>query len=302
MARRPLSPRRLAVRWRRFRRNEQVILTLLAALIGIAVAYAAILFRDAIATVQLGAFGFSSQRVYELAAELPWWQILLAPTLGGLAIGLFLEFVMPGKRPQGVAEVIEAGALKDGRMSLKEGLGAALVSAVSLGVGASAGREGPIVHLGGSLASWVAERFQLNPSLSLTILGCGVAAAVAASFNAPIAGVFFALEVVIGHYALHAFAPVVIASVAATIISRIHIGDFPAFMIPDYAARSALEFPAFLLLGVVSAAVAMIFMKSVMFAEDTAARVPVPDWSRPMAGGLLVGLIALVFPHVLGVG
>ncbi|MEE8546098.1 MAG: chloride channel protein [Alphaproteobacteria bacterium] len=292
----------MAERWRRLRRNEQVILTLLAALIGIAVAYAAILFRLGVGLVQSGALGFSSERVYAFAAELPRWRLLLAPALGGLAIGLFLEFLMPGKRPQGVAEVIEAGALRGGRLPLKDGLAAAVVSAASLGVGASAGREGPIVHLGAALASAAAARFGLSPSLSLTILGCGVAAGVAASFNAPIAGVFFALEVVIGHYALHAFAPVVIASVAGTIVSRAHLGDFPAFVLPHYAVQSFLEFPAFLLLGVVSAGLAMAFMKSVMVAEDMAARVSLPNWSRPAVGGLAVGAIAIVFPHVLGVG
>ncbi len=302
MARRHSRLPRLAERWRRLRRNEQVILTLLAALIGIAVAYAAILFRLGVGLVQSGALGFSSERVYAFAAELPRWRLLLAPALGGLAIGLFLEFLMPGKRPQGVAEVIEAGALRGGRLPLKDGLAAAVVSAASLGVGASAGREGPIVHLGAALASAAAARFGLSPSLSLTILGCGVAAGVAASFNAPIAGVFFALEVVIGHYALHAFAPVVIASVAGTIVSRAHLGDFPAFVLPHYAVQSFLEFPAFLLLGVVSAGLAMAFMKSVMVAEDMAARVSLPNWSRPAVGGLAVGAIAIVFPHVLGVG
>ncbi len=293
---------RWAERWRRLRRNEQVILTLLAALIGIAVAYAAILFRLGVGLVQSGALGFSSERVYAFAAELPRWRLLLAPALGGLAIGLFLEFLMPGKRPQGVAEVIEAGALRGGRLPLKDGLAAAVVSAASLGVGASAGREGPIVHLGAALASAAAARFGLSPSLSLTILGCGVAAGVAASFNAPIAGVFFALEVVIGHYALHAFAPVVIASVAGTIVSRAYLGDFPAFVLPHYAVQSFLEFPAFLLLGVVSAGLAMAFMKSVMVAEDMAAKTSLPNWSRPAVGGLAVGAIAIVFPHVLGVG
>lgn len=293
---------RLARRWRGIARNEQIVLTLLAAVIGTAVAYAVIAFRFGIRLFQSGAFGFSSERLYPLAAELAWWHVLLAPALGGLVIGLFLRYLMPGRRPQGVAEVIEAAALKGGRLPLKHGIGAALVSAASLGVGASAGREGPVVHLGGALASWVAERFRLNPSLSITILGCGVAAAVAASFNAPIAGVFFALEVVIGHYALQAFAPVVIASVAGTIVSRAYLGDFPAFIIPHYAIQSLLEFPAFVLLGVVSALVAMIFMKSIAFASETAERVPLPEWSRPAVGGLAVGAIALAFPQVLGVG
>jgi CIC family chloride channel protein len=293
---------RLRRRWRRLARSEQIVLNLLAVVIGVAVGYAAIAFRIGIALTQQGAFGFHSERFYQLAAELPWWHLLLAPCLGGLAIGLFIHFAMPGGRPQGVAEVIEAGALRGGRMSLKEGLGAAVASAASLGVGASAGREGPVVHLGGALASWVAERFRLNTSLSITILGCGVAAGVAASFNAPIAGVFFALEVVIGHYSLHAFAPVVIASVLGTIVTRVHIGDFPAFVVPEYAIQSFLELPAFLLLGAVCAAIAMVFMWSTTFVADTIERTPLPRWSRPMAGGLAVGFIALFYPHVLGVG
>jgi CIC family chloride channel protein len=129
-----------------------------------------------------------------------------------------------------------------------------------------------------------------------------VASAVAASFNAPIAGVFFALEVVIGHYALHAFTPIVIASVAGTIVSRIHLGDFPAFVHPDYSIISFFELPAFLLLGIVCAAVAIIFMWSIIVTTDTVERTKLPIWLRPTVGGLCVGAIAILFPQVLGVG
>ena len=124
----------------------------------------------------------------------------------------------------------------------------------------------------------------------------------AASFNAPIAGVFFALEVVIGHYALSAFAPIVIAGVIGTIISRVYFGDFPAFMISGHSLVSFWEFPAFGLLGVVCALVAIIFLRSVAFATDFAERVPVPAYLKTAAGGFGVGVIALVFPEVLGVG
>ena len=177
-----------------------------------------------------------------------------------------------------------------------------MVSAASLGVGASAGREGPMVHLGASLASALAHRLELSPNLSRTILGCGVAAAVAASFKAPIAGVFFALEVVIGHYALSTFAPVVVASVAGTVISHIHLGELPAFILPAYEIVSAWEFPAFFLLGGVSAVIAMIFMWSIIVADDVVERVPVPGWLKPAAGGLVVGAVAIAFPQILGVG
>ena len=152
------------------------------------------------------------------------------------------------------------------------------------------------MHLGGSIAAYVAKRAHLNPSLALTLLGCGVASGVAASFNAPIAGVFFALEVVIGHYALHAFAPIVISAVAGTVVSRIHLGPFPAFVDPDYHIGSFLEFPAFVLLGLLSAGVAIIFMRSIIATDDLVERARIPVWTRPAAAGLIIGIMALWLP------
>ena len=286
----------------RVTRHEQVILSVLAVIVGGIGGGSAIAFREALGAVQFVFYGFSEERVATLAAALPWWHILAATTVGGLVIGLLVAFVMPGRKPHGVAEVMEASALKGGRMSLRAGLGAALVSAVSLGSGASTGREGPVVHLGASLSAFVAERLRLGRSLSQTLLGCGVAAAVAASFNAPIAGAFFALEVVVGHYAMSAFAAIVISSVTGTIVSRIWFGDFPAFVIPEHQIASFLEFPAFAILGLVSALTAVIFMYSVEITGGIFERTKAPLWLRPACGGLAVGLIALAFPEVLGVG
>jgi CIC family chloride channel protein len=295
--------RKLRVSLLRFGRHDQVVLSVLAVAIGAAAGGAAVAFRDAIGGFQWLAYGFSSEKVASLAAELPWWHLLLAPTAGGLLIGLYIRYFLGGRPPQAVADVIEASALNDARMSLTVGLRAALASAASMGVGASVGREGPVVHLGASLGAWVAKRLHLGRVLARTLLGCGVAAAVAASFNAPIAGSFFALEVVIGHYALTAFAPIVIASVTGTLISRARYGDFPAFILPDdWIIASFWEFPGFALLGLVSAVAAILFNWSIMFTEDTVARLPVPAWSRPAFAGFLVGLIALFFPQVLGVG
>ncbi len=289
-------------KWRRLVANRQLVVSVLAVAIGAAAAYGAIGFRELIGLIQLGAFGSDSELLFSFARDLPWWHLLLAPAAGGLAIGLFVHYAMPERRNQGVADVIEAGNLRGGRMGVRSGIGAALAAAASIGCGASVGREGPVVHLGAALGSWIAERFRLGRATTLTLLGCGVAAAVAASFNAPIAGVFFALEVVVGHYALAAFAPVVVASVTGTIIARAHLGDFPAFIVPDFAIVSLLEIPAFALLGLAAAAVAGVFMWSVMAVEDGIARTPLPHWARPALGGLAVGVIALLFPQVLGVG
>ncbi|MCG8356146.1 MAG: chloride channel protein [Kiloniellales bacterium] len=297
------SAKRLLGWIKRFGRNEQVVLSTMALVVGIAAGLAAIGFRTGIDVVQSLFYGVGGERLATVAGWLPWWQVILAPTVGGLVVGLLVYVGMPGRRPHGVADVIEANALHGGRMSLTTGLRAAVVSALSLGCGASAGREGPVVHLGASLGSWVAKRLHLGRRLSRTLLGCGVAAGVAASFNAPIAGAFFALEVVIGHYALSAFAPIVIAAVTGTIVSRMHYGDYPAFILTgDWAIASLWEFPAFALLGVVSAVAAIVFMRSVIFTEDIIKRIPAPPWSWPAAGGLLVGVIAVAFPEVLGVG
>jgi chloride channel protein, CIC family len=295
--------RRVRVSLLRFGRNDQVVLSVLAVVTGAAAGGAAIAFRDAIGGIQWLAYGFSGENVASMAAALPWWQLLLVPTVGGLLIGLFIRYFIPGGRPQSVAHVIEASALHDARMSLTVGIRAALASAASIGVGASVGREGPVVHLGASLGSWVAKRLHLGRVLARTLLGCGVAAGIAASFNAPIAGTFFALEVVVGHYALSAFAPIVIASVTGTLISRARYGDYPAFILPDtWTIASFWEFPGFAVRGLVSALAAIIFMWSIIFTEDTVAKLPVPTWARPAMAGLMVGLIALVFPQVLGVG
>ena len=284
-------------------RNDHLLLSALALVLGFAAGAAAIAFRECIILVQEVGFGFGGERVASLAAELPWWQLLLVPAIGGLLVGPAVHFLLPGRRPQSVQHVIEASALRSGRMPLLVGIKAAIISVVSIGSGASVGREGPMVHLGATFGSWIGQRFRLGRAMSRTLLGCGVAAAVAASFNAPVAGTFFALEVVVGHYALSAFAPIVIASVAGTLVSRGIYGAFPAFILPDqWIIVSYWEFPAFALLGLVSAIAAVLFMNSVMLADKVVNKVPLPLWARPAVGGLIVGAIAIAYPEVLGVG
>jgi CIC family chloride channel protein len=210
-------------RWiKSFSTNDQIVLSVLAVLVGVAAGGAAIGFRLAISGFQYLGYGFAGESLATWARYLPWWQVVAVPTLGGLVIGLLVHYFLPERRPHGVADAIESAALAGGRLPLATGLKASVVSAASIGCGASVGREGPVVHLGASLGAWVAERLHLGRPLSRTLLGCGVAAGVAASFNAPIAGTFFALEVVVGHYALSAFSPVVIAAICGTIVSRIY--------------------------------------------------------------------------------
>ena len=283
-------------------RHDHLVLAILALAIGLAAGGAIIIFREGIGWIQWLYYGTSSARLYYWAADLPWWVLLLVPTGGGLLVGLFIHWTLPERRPHGIADVIEAYARRSGRMSFREGIAAAVSSAASIGCGASVGREGPAVHLGASLAGWLTRRLHLSRSLARTVLGCGVSAAVAASFNAPIAGALFASEVIVGHYALRSFAPIVIASVAGTVLTRQWYGDFPAFFVSNTLFASLWEFPAFVLLGVVSAVAALLLMHGINISRRVAAQLPGPLWYRPAVAGFAVGAMALVYPQILGVG
>lgn len=277
-------------------------ITVLATIVGVIAGYAAIGFYLAISLVLELAFGVEEAALATGASNLDWWHLLAVPTVGGLVVGILLSFHKRG-HASGVANVIESAALRDSKVGLKDGLISAAATVVSLGSGASMGREGPAVHLGATLASASTRALNLNPAAGRILLGCGVASAVAASFNAPIAGVFFALEVIIGHYALQTFAPIVIAAIAGTIVSRVHLGNFPAFQTTDYFINSFWEFPAFFLLGIASAIVAVIFMSGLNWADRLRSEATkVPAWIQPAIAGLLIGLMALYYPEILSIG
>ncbi len=282
--------------------SRQPVIWLTAIAVGVAAAVGAIVFRLGIAFFQLPWLGTMSENVASAARAAPWWMVLLAPAVGGLIVGLFLRYVLPGKRVEVVADVIEARALPSHQLTLRIGLGSAFVSALSLGTGASAGREGPVVHLGATIAAALTRILSLPMAARRTLLGCGVAAAISASFNAPIAGVLFAHEVILGHFAPTAFVPIVIASSVAAVISRGWFGDFPAFFVPAYQVTSYWEVPAFALLGLVCGLVAILFQFALIGTDWVARRTPIPLILRPVVGGLAVGAIGLAFPQVLGVG
>ncbi|KUO63812.1 MAG: chloride channel protein [Alphaproteobacteria bacterium BRH_c36] len=293
---------RFGVNIRDFLADRQMLVWLLALAISILVAYAAIGFRLLIGILQVPWLGTSSENVASAASNLPFWVILAAPAIGGVLVGFLLEKYMPGRRAHGVADVIEARALHNSHIDPKVGFLSALLSAISIGAGASVGREGPIVHLGASIAAMMEDFFKLSQGARRTLLACGVAAAVSASFNAPIAGVLFAHEVILTHYAFRALVPVVIASVTAAVISRIHFGDATTFLIPEYSITSYWEFPAFALLGLTCAAVAIVFEVALMATDRVSWRFEMPLWVRTGLGGLMVGAIGVFFPQVLGVG
>ena len=293
---------RIGVNIRAFYADRQLLIWALAFAISFMVAYASITFRLLIGIIQLPWLGTTSEFVATAASSVPFWHVLLAPTIGGILVGLLLQRYMPGRRAVGVADVIEARALHNSHIDFKTGAFSAFLSALSIGSGASVGREGPVVHLGATIASLLEDRFKLSPGSRRTLLACGVAAAVSSSFNAPIAGVLFAHEVILTHYAFRALVPTVIASVTAAVIARLHLGNTPAFLIPEYAITSYWEFPAFALLGLTCALVAIIFEVTLMWTDRFSWRFEMPLWLRTGLGGLIVGSIGVFFPQILGVG
>jgi CIC family chloride channel protein len=208
----------------------QVTFWFIALLIGIAAGFAALFFRKGIEALQQTLYGVEDIRmIHSFAESLPWVLILLIPVAGGLVVGLILHWFTPDGRVRSVADVIEGAALDNGRVEMRAGLASALASMITLGSGGSSGREGPVVHLAAVISTWVSERMKADGITGRDLLGCAVAAAVSASFNAPIAGALFALEVVLRHFAVHAFAPIVIASAAGTVINRLEFGDVTEF-------------------------------------------------------------------------
>ncbi|PQO23717.1 voltage-gated chloride channel [Rhodobacteraceae bacterium WD3A24] len=301
--------RRMVVGLKRVRRKGPAELRFwfLALCIGFAAGIAALFFRTGINGLQAELYGVTSVMSAHEAGRLPWYLVVSLPVAGGLVVGLILYWFTPEGRARGVAEVIEGAALNNGRVEKRAGLASAAASLITLSSGGSGGREGPVVHLAAVISTWLTERIGADRVTGRDLLGCAVAAAVSASFNAPIAGTIFALEVVLRHYAIHAFAPIAIAAVAGTVVTRLEFGNVTEYTLPPESALAFhAELPAFMLLGLICALVAVILMRSVFWAEEAGDRLEratgMPRWLRPVLAGAALGVIALAFPHIIGVG
>lgn len=301
--------------WLRRRRGDPrlapVGVWLFAVIIGAGAAYGVIAFRMAIDAVSMIAFGATEKTMITGARVLADERAWAAPVIGGMVVAALLYLGkrvgwLDDGRAHGVADVIEARAVKNGRVSLRAGIASAFVSAVALGAGASAGREGPAVHIGATIASFLDRHFHFTSKDRRTLLGCGAAAAVAASFNAPIAGVLFALEVILGNYALSVFGPIAAASASAVIVTRIHLGDFPAFLTPSYGPAGSIDVPLSAILGVLCGFIASAFIlgveRTTRLVRSIAERHGLPYYLLPVIAGVAIGFIGVFRPEIFGVG
>ena len=276
-------------------------MALLATIVGLAGGFGAIGFRyliDLFQTITYGAKG----NLLEVVTATPWYWKVWVPALGGMVVGPLVYFLAREAKGHGVPEVMEAVALRKGVIRKRVVLVKSLASAVSIGTGGSVGREGPIVQIGSAIGSTIGQLLNVSAERIRTLVGCGAAAGIAATFNAPIAGSMFALEIILGDFGLATFSPIVISSVVATAVSRHFLGNTPAFIVPPYRLVSAWELPIYVLLGLFCALVAVAFTTTLYKTEDVFDGFKFPEYLKAVVGGLILGLIALLFPHILGVG
>ncbi len=286
-----------------FLQSYHSVMVLLAVLVGLLGGLCAVGFRKFIQFVQVQAWQMPAFTLDGVRAH-PTWLIILIPAVGGLLVGLITHFFAREAKGHGVPEVMEAVMLRGGRIRARVVVAKLVASGICIGTGGSVGREGPIVQIGSALGSAIGQLMNLGERRLRTLVGCGAAAGIAATFNAPIAGVLFAAEVILGNFAPSQLTPIVISSVAATVISHHYFGDIPAFVIPSYSLASSWELLIYGLLGLISGLVALLFVKILYFSEDLfdGPLKRIPGVLQAILGGTMIGLLALRFPEIMGVG
>ncbi|MBW1768813.1 MAG: chloride channel protein, partial [Deltaproteobacteria bacterium] len=266
-----------------------------------AAGFGAVGFRYLITFIQSIFYGPGDDFI-ELARSTPWYFRIWVPALGGLVIGPLVYFLAREAKGHGVPEVMEAVALRSGIIRKRVVFIKSLTSAICIGTGGSVGREGPIVQIGSAIGSTIGQLLRVSADRIRTLVGCGAAAGIAATFNAPIAGTMFAIEVVLGDFGLAIFSPIVISSVVATAVSRHFLGDTPAFIVPAYELISVWELPLYVILGLFCAVAAVTFTTLLYRSEDIFDHLRFPEYLKAALGGLILGVMGLLFPHILGVG
>src|SRR5689334_11821533 len=281
-------------------RDSDLFLLVLALAAGIAAGVGVVLIDLLLGVLRWVAFGTGFEG-HLTDVDLGPARVLAMPILGGLLVGLTL-MLLRRWRPREMVDAIEANALLGGRMSVSDSLGLVAATLLSGGFGASVGMEAAYTQLGAALASRLGRSTELRRDDVRTLVGCGAAGAIAAAFNAPLTGAFYAFELIIGSYTLQTLAPVGIAALTGALVVRGLLGSTPIFVVWHEISISASDYPAFFGLGLASAGLGIVVMKGVTSTEALFRSLAVPRWARPAIGGVLIGAIALAFPQILGSG
>jgi len=282
----------------RFRSNEIAFGVTLAVLVGVIAGFGAVLFRWLISSFQSLFFGSGATYLGFLGQ----YYVILLPAVGGLIVGLLIHFGAREAKGHGVPEVMEAVAVRGGRIRPRVAVIKSLASSICIGSGGSVGREGPIVQIGSSAGSTVGQWLRLSDEWVRTLVACGAAGGISATFNTPIGGAFFAMEIILGRFITPKLGFVVISSVAADFISHIFLGDQPSFGIVPYSMISYWEILPYAVLGIFGGLAAFAFIRSLYKCEDLFGKLHTPEYLKPAIGGIGIGLIGLYSYDLFGVG
>lgn len=294
--------------WRRVLATPAPLITA-ALVVGAGAGLAAVVFRWLVQTATLiftGTPDYSASIGHPANPWVPWLGgafVILAPAIGGLIYGPLVNRFAREARGHGVPEVMYAVARRGGHIPGRVAVVKALASAITIGSGGSVGREGPIVQIGSALGSTLGRITRMPESQLRTLVACGAAGGIAATFNAPIAGVFFALELILRDFATRSFAAVMLSSIMASVVGRAVLGDHPFLELPAFRVEQPGEYLLFAALGLLAGIVGVLFSKVLYLIEDVCDWAwRGPEWLRPAVGGLLLGLLLFAMPQLYGVG
>ncbi|HWP48293.1 MAG TPA: ClcB-like voltage-gated chloride channel protein [Candidatus Limnocylindrales bacterium] len=286
---------------RQIRPDETTLLFLYAGIVGILGGFGAIIFKYLTAIVQRLFLG-SWENLLDAALQLPWYYRILVPTAGGTLASFILYSLAKKTKSYGISDIMEAVSLRGGEIEVRSVLFRSLSSLMIIGSGGSVGREGPIVQIGAMLASQFGQLLRISRIKLSILVGCGVASGMAAAYNTPIAAAIFVLEIIMGNFATDIFAPVVISSVAATLVSRGVMGNQPTYRIPPFSMVSHFELIFYVFLGILAGFAAYLFIEALFKGEEIFKKIKIPAYFKIPLGGFLVGILGLSFPHVWGNG
>jgi chloride channel protein, CIC family len=281
-------------------RRAEAAYVLLIVLVGMVGASVGLLFRLGQSILQVIYFA-SSESIVTIAENLSWERRLLAPAGGGLIAALILAYAVGGLRGGGMAEIMEAVVLKEKALRVRQAVWKALSAMVAIASGGSLGREGPMVQVTAASAGRISEFLHISADRQRILIGCGVAAGMAAAYNAPIGASLFVMEVIIGNFAMDVFGPLVVSSVVSTLMTRGTIGG-AIYEVPEFRLISSWEFVWYVGLGILCALVGRLFMEIVFGTSWLFSRSGLPIWITVPLGGLGVGALGIWVPWVWGNG
>ena len=282
-------------------RNSEFGLSVTGAVIGAVIALGVALTRFGVAFFHHLLFAVPWDGHLSGDVHIERLRLLLVPAFGGLLYGV-VAYLLWRWKPRDIVDAIEANALHGGHMSLSDSLRLTGLTVLSAGVGASVGLEAAYTQLGAGTASRIGRYLHLRRGELRTFVGCGAAAAIAAAFNAPLAGAFYAFELIIGSYTLSTLVPVVLAAIFATLVEREIIGNEPIFVVYNHMNLAASHYLILAIVGFVAGLLAIVAMVGVTFVEQWSKRASLPTWARPALGGVVLGNMAWFFPEILGSG